>query len=71
MQYNPMHHQDTNTNPVNPSFEEQVASISEDWEHNKRWRGLRRDYSAADVVRLRGSVTLELTLARQGSAKLW
>ncbi|MCY4457498.1 MAG: isocitrate lyase, partial [Acidimicrobiaceae bacterium] len=46
-------------------------SISEDWEHNKRWRGLRRDYSAADVVRLRGSVTLELTLARQGSAKLW
>ena len=71
MQYSPMHHQNTNTNPVNPSFAEQVATISEDWEHKKRWRGLRRDYSAADVVRLRGSVTLELTLARQGSAKLW
>ena len=38
---------------------------------NDRWRGLTRDYSAADVVRLRGSVTPELTLARQGSAKLW
>ena len=58
-------------NQMNPSFDEQVSALEHDWATNDRWRGLTRHYSAADVVRLRGSVTPELTLARQGSAKLW
>ena len=56
---------------TNPSFDEQVTALGADWAANERWAGLTRDYTAADVVRLRGSVTPELTLARQGSAKLW
>ncbi len=58
-------------NKMNANFDEQVSALEHDWASNDRWNGLTRDYSAADVVRLRGSVTPELTLARQGSAKLW
>ena len=37
----------------------------------QRWTGIRRDYSTSDVVRLRGSVVVEHTLARLGAEKLW
>ena len=53
------------------SFAEQVEALAADWADNPRWAGLRRDYSAADVVRLRGSITPDCTLARAGAAKLW
>ena len=53
------------------SFARQVEDLEADWAQNPRWRGVRRDYSAADVVRLRGSMTPECTLARAGAAKLW
>src|SRR5690606_31714569 len=36
-----------------------------------RWKGVRRDYTAADVVRLRGSFTPECTIARRGAERLW
>lgn len=55
----------------NPQFTTQVQALEKDWAENDRWLGFTRDYSAADVVRLRGSLTPELTLAQQGSAKLW
>ena len=42
-----------------------------DWAENPRWRGVKRGYSAEDVVRLRGSVQIEHTLARLGAEKLW
>ncbi len=42
-----------------------------EWSADPRWEGVRRDYSAADVVRLRGSVQEEHTLARRGAEKLW
>ncbi len=58
------------TNP-SPSFARQVEELEADWENNPRWRGTRRDYSAAEVVRLRGSVRPECALARAGAAKLW
>ncbi len=58
------------TNP-SPSFVKQVEELEADWESNSRWRGARRDYSAAEVVRLRGSARPECTLARDGAAKLW
>ena len=49
----------------------EVKKIEKDWAENPRWKNVRRDYSAADVVRLRGSVRIEHTLARRGAEKLW
>jgi len=45
----------------------QAARLAADWAENPRWRGITRPYSAADVVRLRGSVHIEHSLARLGS----
>lgn len=45
--------------------------LNTEWMTNPRWRGIRRPYSAADVVRLRGSVTIEHSLARLGAEKFW
>ncbi|MCX7897933.1 MAG: isocitrate lyase [Rhodocyclaceae bacterium] len=53
------------------SRQEQIAAIEKDWAENPRWRGVKRPYSAADVVRLRGSLQIEYTLARRGAEKLW
>ena len=41
------------------------------WETDSRWKGVERPYSAADVLRLRGSVKIEHTLARMGAERLW
>jgi isocitrate lyase len=54
-----------------PSREEQAEALERDWSENPRWRDVRRGYSAADVVRLRGSVRPEYTYARMGAEKLW
>jgi len=51
--------------------EQQIAALEKDWTDNPRWHGIRRGYSAADVVRLRGSFPIEFTLARRGAEKLW
>jgi isocitrate lyase len=51
--------------------EKQVAALETDWHENSRWKGVKRGYSAADVVRLRGSVMVEHTLAKRGAEKLW
>jgi isocitrate lyase len=51
--------------------EQQIAALASDWQGNPRWQGIRRDYTAADVVRLRGSFPIEHTLARVGAEKLW
>ncbi len=48
-----------------------VAKLKDDWELNKRWQGIKRPYSAEDVVRLRGTVQVEHTLARMGAERLW
>ena len=53
------------------SFQQQVDELNNDWKTNPRWKGVKRDYSAEDVVRLRGSVQIEHTLARRGAEKLW
>ena len=45
--------------------------LEHDWKTNPRWKGVTRPYSAADVVRLRGTVPVEHTLAKMGSEKLW
>ncbi len=41
------------------------------WASDSRWAGVRREYSPADVVRLRGTLHIESTLARRGAEKLW
>jgi isocitrate lyase len=51
--------------------EKQVAALERDWNDNPRWKGVKRGYNAADVVRLRGSVAIEHTLAKRGAEKLW
>ena len=52
-------------------FDAQVAELNERWEAEERWNGIQRPYSAEDVVRLRGSVRVEHTLARRGAERLW
>jgi malate synthase A len=52
-------------------FDAQVAELKRQWAAESRWSGIRRDYTAEDVVRLRGSVRVEYTIARQGSERLW
>ena len=54
-----------------PTREQQIAALDSDWATNPRWKGVKRTYSAADVVRLRGSVRIEHTLAKRGAEKLW
>ncbi|WP_017604330.1 isocitrate lyase [Nocardiopsis alkaliphila] len=51
--------------------QEASAALQRDWETNARWAGIERTYSADDVVKLRGSVTEEHTLARRGAERLW
>jgi isocitrate lyase len=51
--------------------ERQASIISNHWETDSRWEGIRRPYTAEDVVRLRGSVVVEHTLARLGAQRLW
>ncbi|HQV71886.1 MAG: isocitrate lyase [Dokdonella sp.] len=48
-----------------------AAELNRDWSSNPRWAGIRRNYTAEDVVRLRGSVHIEHSLARLGAEKLW
>ena len=56
---------------TNPTREQQAATLEKDWAESPRWKGIKRGYTAADVVRLRGSVQIEHTLAKRGSEKLW
>ncbi|GAA3726037.1 isocitrate lyase [Spinactinospora alkalitolerans] len=51
--------------------QEASAALQREWETDKRWADIERTYSAEDVVRLRGSVTEEHTLARRGAERLW
>ncbi|MFL6565140.1 MAG: isocitrate lyase, partial [Burkholderiales bacterium] len=49
----------------------EVQALEQDWARNARWKGVKRGYSAEDVVRLRGSLRVEHTLAKRGAEKLW
>ncbi|WP_416224031.1 hypothetical protein [Thiohalophilus sp.] len=48
-----------------------LGELEQDWARNSRWKDVERGYSAADVIRLRGSIQPEFTYARQGADKLW
>ncbi len=49
----------------------ETARIEADWAENPRWHGVARTYTAADVVRLRGSIKRDNTIAKLGAEKLW
>jgi len=49
----------------------QIAELEKHWANDSRWDGIARPYSAADVIRLRGSLKIEYTLARMGGERLW
>lgn len=67
MSFTPLDH-----NAHRPGDQTQTADeLAADWELSPRWDGVRRDYSAADVIALRGSVAEEHTLARRGAERLW
>jgi isocitrate lyase len=60
---------------MNDGIEERIAreaeALEREWETSPRWRGVERRYSAEDVIRLRGSIPVEHTLARRGAERLW
>jgi isocitrate lyase len=73
---NHTHGQHTNTPLLNE--DERIAQgalaqecMEYEWAHNPRWNGIKRPYSAEDVLRLRGSIHIEHTLARLGAERLW
>jgi len=51
--------------------QEQMDALQHDWDTNSRWKGIVRSYTADEVVKLRGSLLIEHTLAQKGAAKLW
>ncbi len=53
------------------TFDHAVADLEARWASDTRWKGVERCYGAADVVRLRGSFTVEHSIARQGAERLW
>src|SRR4051812_42457699 len=50
---------------------QRAKKLQESWELDRRWKGITRPYTAEDVIKLRGSIDIEYTLARKGSEKLW
>jgi isocitrate lyase len=53
------------------TFAQEVEEIQREWDTNPRWDGVRRDYTAEDVVALRGSIRFDLPVARHGAELLW
>ena len=53
------------------SREQQAQALQKEWSESPRWRGVRRGYSADTVVKLRGSLQVQHTLATRGAEKLW
>ena len=48
-----------------------VEQLKKDWAENPRWKGIKRGYTAEEVVRLRGNLPIEYSLAQRGAEKLW
>ncbi|MRX73535.1 isocitrate lyase [Bacillus lacus] len=52
-------------------MDQRLADLQENWEMNERWKGIQRPYAAEEVLKLRGSIDIEYTLAARGAEKLW
>jgi isocitrate lyase len=67
-----LEHQQTTSGATRPGDQTQTAAeLTAQWTTGPRWAGVRRDYTAEDVVALRGSVREEHTLAARGAERLW
>lgn len=64
-----MHNRTTDPRPGDTV--QTAAELQLEWDADPRWSGIRRDYTADDVVALRGPVREEQTLARRGAERLW
>lgn len=51
--------------------QQQIAQLEKSWAEDSRWKGIERPYSAEDVVKLRGSILIDHTLATKGADRLW
>jgi isocitrate lyase len=51
--------------------DQRAKKLQEQWEMDERWKGITRPYTAEEVIKLRGSIDIEYTLAQRGSEKLW
>jgi len=51
--------------------QEQISELIAKWSSDERWEGIERTYTAEDVVKLRGTVRIEHTLAKLGAEKFW
>ncbi|MBI2057738.1 MAG: isocitrate lyase [Candidatus Yanofskybacteria bacterium] len=49
----------------------EAFAMKNNWQYNLRWQGIVRNYSPEDVLKIRGSVRIEHTLARMGAERLW
>ena len=52
-------------------MEKRIQQLRESWNNDSRWNGIKRPYSAEEVIKLRGSIDIEYTLAKKGAEKLW
>jgi isocitrate lyase len=59
------------TGRIKQRIQEQAAKMRQQWQADSRWKGIERTFTAEDVVRLRGSIVEEHTLARLGAQRLW
>ena len=50
---------------------QEVKALQESWEKDERWKGIVRPYTAEQVLKLRGSIKIEYTLAKLGAERLW
>ena len=48
-----------------------IKQYEQDWQNSPRWKGIKRPYTAEEVVNLKGSLTIENTLAKLGAEKFW
>jgi isocitrate lyase len=51
--------------------QQEALELKRDWEENPRWKGIKRPYTPEQVLKIRGSVKIEYTLARRGAERLW
>src|SRR5690606_31965567 len=59
------------TETIMADWNAQRDALQNDWETNPRWKGIRRDYTAEDVLKLRPSIAMEYSLAKHGANRLW
>ena len=70
-QYAPRQREQMSEKERNAQYALAQAALEHDWVTNSRWNGVERPYTAEDVLRLRGSIHIEHTLARLGAERLW